>query len=236
MKVSFGIVLCMATSAQAFFGGGNKRAAAPAVSKAVTDEAVAIYQNKFQKKDKKTTRPFFSSWGMPKRDVDGTELTIGKGGSSAGKGIFDIDESVQRASFNEIARLYGESEALEMTKIMPTVLAFDSSNFADSLAAFSETFGEEDAKAMVMRNPGLLAINPLNAANADGQTMQFSYIVSATRPFGNILLPGILGLLCIPAIEGATGIPIRSTFFATLFGSSSGQVLNTLQDVGSIAL
>ncbi len=42
------------------------------------------------------------------------------------------------STFNTIASLYGEEEALKMVKIQPNILAFTKDNFAPSLAAFGE--------------------------------------------------------------------------------------------------
>ena len=69
---------------------------------------------------------------------------------------------------------------------------------------------------MVVRNPGLLAVTPTEAARSNDSAMQASYIIAATAPFGNILLPVLGTLLMVPAAEGITGIPIRATLLATL--------------------
>ena len=77
---------------------------------------------------------------------------------------------------------------------------------------------------MVTRNAGLLAIRPDEAAKATDQTMQASYLIGATRPFGDILLPGLAFLLLVPAIEGITGVPIRAEFLSAVTGSSPEEV------------
>ena len=220
----------LVTGTDAFFGGAAKSAARAQVSPEILEEACAIYNKRFESKRKPKSRPFFASWGMPKRDIDGTEIgAIGEGGSPMGKSLFDIDDARMRTSFTEIARLYGEDNALDMVKALPNVLAFDSSNFAPALDAFGEIFGEDEANAMVIRNPGLLAVSPKNAATSSDQTMQFSYIIAATRPIGKAGLPAILSLLSIPGIEKAFNVPIRAQFFATLSGSSTAEAAAGLQ-------
>ena len=89
-------------------------------------------------------------------------------------------------------------------------------DFAPCLKAYIEIFGEEEAKAMVTRNPGLLALTPKEAAGADDTTMRASYVIGATAPYGDVLLPGILALLLVPAFESVSGIPIRATLFSAI--------------------
>ena len=120
--------------------------------------------------------------------------------------IFSVQENKLRSTFNTIAELYGEENALKMVKIQPGVLAFNSDNFAGSLDAFGEKFGIDEAKEMVIRNPGLLSVKPANAADADDLTMQLSYVVDFTRPIGVAGPVGLLGLLSVPGIEGALGM------------------------------
>lgn len=120
--------------------------------------------------------------------------------------LFSVQDDKLKATFNAIAKLYGEDNALQMVKIQPGVLAFNKDNFAASLDAFGEKFGLEEAKDMVMRNPGLLSVKPANAATADDLTMQLSYVVDATRPIGVAGPIGIIALLSVPAIEGALGM------------------------------
>ena len=227
-------LFALVAGTDAFFGGGAKAAARVQVSPEILEEACAIYNKRFESKRKPKNRPFFASWGMPKRDIDGTEIgAIGEGGTAMGKSLFDIDDARMRTSFTEIARLYGEDNALDIVKALPNVLAFDSSNFSPALDAFGEIFGEDEANAMIIRNPGLLAVSPKNAASSNDQTMQFSYIISATRPIGKAGLPAILALVSIPGIEKALNIPIRAQFFGALSGSSTAEAaagLQTLQE------
>jgi hypothetical protein len=192
------------------------RSSLQATSKPV-DEAVAIYQKRYPDKGSKKDL-FFTSWGVPKRDIDGSQIKKSKS-TSGNKRIFDIDDKQQRASFQELARLYGAEVALQMTRDLPSILAFNSKNFKPSLQEFSKIFGQEEAKEMVARNPGLLAVSPANAAESDDQTMQFSYIVAKTRPLGDVLLFGTLGLLSIPALEALSGIPLRANILSTVLGN-----------------
>jgi hypothetical protein len=156
-------------------------------------------------------------FGMPITDLDGTILQKTKG--TAGKRLTDITPMQARATFNELAKLYGSNEAYDMVKALPIILSFNKKQFAPSLQAMSIALGDPDrAKAIVQLNPGLLAITPINAATVSEQTVVFSYLVGYTRPFGPILLPALLLALFSPAIEVTTGIPIQSSFLA-LFSS-----------------
>lgn len=69
-------------------------------------------------------------------------------------------------------------------KNSPSCLGYDGSVFQATFEAFSEVFGEEEAKGMVTRNPNLLAVRPTGfggAINAKSDTMQMSYVIAATR-------------------------------------------------------
>jgi hypothetical protein len=103
--------------------------------KAVVDDAVAIYQKKHPKKEGKVGSPIFS----------------------------DRDEKYLRAGFKELAKAYGEASALQMVKDLPICLAFNRKNFGPSLIEFAKTFGDEEARGMVQRNPGLLVVAPTGA-------------------------------------------------------------------------
>jgi hypothetical protein len=119
------------------------------------------------------------------------------------------------STFDVIASLYGDEEALMMVKIQPGVLAFNKDNFRPSLEAFSTKFGADEAREMVIRNPGLLSVKPANAEAADDLTMQLSYVVDSTRPIGALGPFVILGLLSVPAIESAMGVS-RGDLFASV--------------------
>ncbi|KAL7532658.1 hypothetical protein ACHAXR_005783 [Thalassiosira sp. AJA248-18] len=95
-------------------------------------------------------------------------------------------------AFNELARLYGDEEALAIVKIEPSALKFNSDNFEPCLDAWTEQFGLESAQAMVMRNPGLLAIPSWQAEQPSESCMALSYVVAATRPLPKILAAGLV--------------------------------------------
>lgn len=222
-------IISSLSNVNAFFGGiGKATIPKGKVSPAILEEALEIYTKRFPEKDARK-KFFFETWGVPERDLDGTLISSAKTNSSAqkSKSLFDIDVTRQKNAFSELARLYGEDDALTMTKILPNILAFDFKNFDGSLSAFSELFGEEEAKGMVIRNPSLLAVNPTVAASSDDQTMQLSYVVSATRgkPIGQVLI----ALLCIPGLEQVTQIPIRAQLFASITGSNTAEVADAIQ-------
>ena len=106
----------------------------------------------------------------------------GEARNAAGRPKIATSETEARAAFNELARLYGDQQALDMVSIQPLILCFPSNDFGPCLTAWSEKFGEEQAKAMVYRNPGLLGVPPILAAEADESTMAASYVIAATRP------------------------------------------------------
>lgn len=183
-------------------------------AKKPVDEAVIIYTQRYPSKGEYKT-PFFNSWGVPRTDIDGTPTSRSKYTNDSRR-LFDIDETRIRSTFQELAKVYGTDEALKMTKDLPAILAFDKRNFKPTLMEFGKIFGDQEAKEMVMRNPGLLAVKPEDAADADDQTMKFSYIVAKTRPAGPYLLYGTLGLLTIPVVEEISGVPFRANLLKSI--------------------
>ena len=187
-----------------FFGGQKK--AASASKSPLADEAVQTYLSKYPS-DQKTVSFFFESWGMPESYQ----------APKSSESIFSRKNEELASTFNTIASIYGDEAALKMVKIQPSVLAFEKSNFQPSLDAFGETFGYEESKEMVIRNPGLLGSSPASAAGADDLTMQLSYVVAFTRPIGALGPASIIGLLCVPALESALGVG-KGELFSALFG------------------
>mmetsp|Transcript_22352 Transcript_22352/g.27400 ORF Transcript_22352/g.27400 Transcript_22352/m.27400 type:complete len:214 (-) Transcript_22352:329-970(-) len=184
-----------------------------AVSPEIINEALAVYEKKFPPKTE-TTTPFYNSWGVPKTDIDGTPTS--RSNVKSDTPFFSADADKQRATFIELAKVYGADEALQMTKDVPTILSFNKDNFQPSLKEFVTVFGDEEAKGMVLRNPGLLYVRPADAAKSDDLTMQLSYVVAATRPIGPVLLYGTLGLLMLPIIEGIAGVSYRIEFLKSI--------------------
>lgn len=121
---------------------------------------------------------------------------------------FGSDISSAQTAFKELVRLYGEEQALEMTKNLPNCLRFKVNNFAPTLEGFIKVFGEEEAKAMINRNPGLLSQRAEFVERADDTTMKMSYVVAYTRPYGPVLQAGLALLLSLPALEKITGLPL----------------------------
>jgi hypothetical protein len=125
----------------------------------------------------------------------------------------DRDEKYLKAGFKDLAKAYGEASALQMVKDLPICLAFN----RKSLTEFAKTFGDEEARGMVQRNPGLLVVAPTGAGGADSVedlAMKFSYVVAATRPVGPFLLYGTLSLLFEPTFEFISGIPLKENLAA----------------------
>ncbi|KAJ1636290.1 hypothetical protein T492DRAFT_835377 [Pavlovales sp. CCMP2436] len=101
------------------------------------------------------------------------------------------EPAVLQKSFKELARIYGEETAAGMVEAVPGALTFNPMNFAPTLEVFSEQFGSDAARGMIIRNPGLLVIPPSGPSGADKAppiVLPVSYIVAATRPVGGLLL------------------------------------------------
>jgi hypothetical protein len=153
---------------------------------------------------------------MPARDLDGTAYKVSRDGKR-GKRLSDISEQQARTTFNELSKLYGDENALQMVKDFPLCLSLNKDLFSASLKEYKQIFGEEEAQAMICRNPGLLAVRPEEAARSTEQTMRASYLIAATRPIGPVALPTLTALLLVPTFEAITGIPIRATLFSSIF-------------------
>lgn len=201
----------------------------------LAQKAVEVYGDKYpfnQAPKKKSFLDQYTSLGVPAVDVDGTKYrTAGKG---TGIRLTDISEERAADTFNELAKSYGDDRALQMVKTFPICLAFDKKQFAGTYKEWSGIFGEEETKDMVLRNPGLLAVRASEAAKASDQTMVFSYIVAATRPIGVFGPITLMLLVCVPFIEAATGIPIRTPFLAALTGSTPQEVAQTLSSISNL--
>ena len=192
----------------AFFGSSAGKKKSPMKkSSPLAGEAVMIYASKFSKDKNARGKFFWESWGMP-GSYQKPEDTSGS--------IFARTEPDLISAFDEIASLYGDEEALKMVKIQPGVLAFNKENFGPSLAAFGAKFGADEAREMVIRNPGLLSVKPINAEAADDLTMKLSYVVDFTRPIGALGPIATIGLLSGPVIEGLTGVT-RGELLSSLF-------------------
>ena len=184
---------------------GTSSATKKSKSSPFADEAIELYNNKFNV-GKARQNFFWESWGMPESYQP----------ADSDAKIFAREQSELLSTFNTIASLYGEENALQMCTIQPSILAFNKDNFGPCLTAFGEKFGDEEAKAMVIRNPGLLSCSPASAKITEDSTMQLSYVVEFTRPIG-IFGPIILvSLLCVPAIESALGLQ-RGGLITSLF-------------------
>ena len=156
------LILCLAwTTGYAF-------SSSPSTKSRVADEAIQVFAKKYPfGREAVDTSSRYYTWGMPTVDIDGTPMRTRKY-KNAGKRLTDITEKQARASFAELAKLYGQDEALEIVKSLPTCLAFNRNNFVRNLKAYSEIFGEEKAKGMVIRNPGLLAVSPVRMSPNGG--------------------------------------------------------------------
>jgi hypothetical protein len=214
MKLSvLSIVAVFATGASGFMPKTTGK------QSVLASEAIQVFKQTYPDRPPVTV-PAWRQFGMPNRDIDGTTYNVVKPGQAL-KRLSDISEKEALASFAELAKLYGEEETLGMVKAMPIILAFSKKEFAGCRKAWSEIFGDEACKAMVIRNPGLLACRAIDAPNTNEQTMAFSYIVALTRPAGPFLLSTTLALLLTPALEALTGLSIRTSVLSTLTGADS---------------
>jgi len=108
-------VLLCSSNAFAFFQnmGGAKVATAKSPQ---ADEAIQIFNAKFPFGRDPLKPNNFVSFGMP-ANFEATR-------KNSGIRLTDISEQQARATFNELAKLYGSDAALEMTKAKPVILAF----------------------------------------------------------------------------------------------------------------
>lgn len=207
------LLLCMlGLQVQAF--GPFATTTTKATTPVQVDAAVALYQKKYPPNRAPRRRAFNAGVGMPVRDIDGTKFNVAKD-STMGKVFSDRSETDLKATYTALAKYFGNEDALQMVKDFTLVLAMNRNNLVPIMAAYGETFGADKAKEMVKRNPGLLFCSPSDAADADDLTMQFSYVVAATRPVGPILLYGLLALLFEPTFELVSGIPLKSMIFSS---------------------
>jgi hypothetical protein len=185
---------------------------------ATTDDAISIYQRKFPKKENRKRAAFIPvSLGVPQIDIDGTRLRAADNtemfqSTTIGTTFSERDDDALRATYHELVNVYGESAAYQMVKDLPICLAFDRKHFAPTLVEFGKKFGIDESRAMIQRNPGLLAVKPTGSGGADtasDQTMIFSYLVAITRPLGPVLLPATIFLTIEPFVEQATGIHLH---------------------------
>jgi hypothetical protein len=113
-----------------------------------------------------------------------------------GRPKFACSKSQATQTFQELSKLYGgDDNALKIIQTQPLVLTFDSNNFKPCLEAWERQFGLEKARAMVLRNPGLLAVSPVLAREPAEATMALSYVIAATRPLPKII--AVAGILAI---------------------------------------
>jgi len=113
-----------------------------------------------------------------------------------------VTEEQAATTFNILARLYGDQEALDIVKIEPRALVFNSDNYAPCLEAWTEQFGLEASQAMVGRNPGLLAVRPALAQKPAEDSMAFSYIFAVARQWPIIFGVGLLLTIAKSGIQG----------------------------------
>mmetsp|Transcript_59391 Transcript_59391/g.66465 ORF Transcript_59391/g.66465 Transcript_59391/m.66465 type:complete len:224 (-) Transcript_59391:56-727(-) len=187
----------------------------------ITQEAVDIWGAKFSYDPAPPREKNFlndiARLGVPKNDpFDGTPIYTKKSPDEVGFRFTDLTETEIINNFSALAAVYGEERSIEMVKIFPLSLSFDSKIFSETFSVWSEIYGEEKAMDMVSRNPNLLAVGPKDAPNSTDQTMAFSYIVAVTRPIGLFGPIGIIALISVPGIEAATGIPIKEPFLQLL--------------------
>lgn len=116
-----------------------------------------------------------------------------KTGTESGEKLYaSVTQKQATTCFNELARLYGDEEALAIVKIQPRTLTFSSEFFEPCLEAWTEQFGLEASQAMVRRNPGLLGVNPILAREPAEASMALSYVVAITRPLPKLIAAGLL--------------------------------------------
>lgn len=203
-----------------FFGNNGNKSSGSSRSSPLADEAVGIYTDKLLNRGGRS-KFFFEEWGVPagarSTPYAGAPQPNAKAETDT---IFARDAKDLTDTFNALASIYGDEEALAMVKIQPNVLSFTRTNFAPALEAFGEKFGYDESKEMIQRNPGLLATTPVAAEASDDLTMKMSYVIDVTRPLGKAGPITIALLLMIPVIEGVTGVT-RGDLLASLLGGGA---------------
>ena len=128
--------------------------------------------------------------------------------TAAKRFLQEITKKQASTAFEELARVYGDTCALEMVKIQPIALTVNSDYFEPTLEVWAEQFGEDAAKAMVARNPALLLLNPKKAEVDAWGAMGWSFVIWATRPIlSKLLMAGFLFYQDNAVITSEEGIP-----------------------------
>lgn len=218
MRIVLALVL-LAAVADAFFTTQKKAGVAGLGASPLAKEAAEIFNKKYPfDRDTVQSNPL-GTIGVPSQDIDGTKLKKSSDRIGGRRSLADLSEDEAISNFDAISSIYGEDRVIEMVKVFPLCLAFDTTALDETFSLWAEKFGEEETKDMVLRNPGLLSVQPSLAKKTDDSTMAFSYIIAATRPIGAFGPALIILLLLTPLIEAVTGIPIRETREALFSGS-----------------
>ena len=114
-------LLLLLSTQQQVEGFGNlfsskKAASSSPKSSAAAEKAVSIYDKNFpfDQVGQPATSKFtdaYVKWGVPQRDIDGTPVFSSK---TPKKRSTDITKSEAVATFNELAKIYGEDRAVKM--------------------------------------------------------------------------------------------------------------------------
>jgi hypothetical protein len=214
------LLSCLIVGTNGFFQNAAKKASAK--TSPLAKEAVEIFGAKYPYDRAPLKSNVFNDiakFGVPTTDIDGSAVLTKSAKKTASRRITDLSESDVVKNFSALASVYGEERSIDMVKIFPICLTFDTNQFSKTFAVWSEIYGAEKTKGMVSRNPGLLAVEPKDAPQSTEQTMVFSYIIAFTRPIGIFGPIGILALLSVPGIEASTGIAITEPFKQALFSN-----------------
>ena len=121
--------------------------------------------------------------------------------------FYAISDSDAKRTYSAISAAYGETTTMSMFANSPAIMRADVSEIAPAAAIYKETYGEESARALLVRNPNLLFCTAEKASKAGGDAMALSYVIAATRgPQGLALQLLLLGLLLSPVVERVTGV------------------------------
>lgn len=131
-----------------------------------------------------------------------------------------IDEKLLITNLQLLAKEVGDDNAMIMVGKFPKILEFNGKNFKETFANYCTNFGDDVALATILRNPGLMSVSPTGYGGADGagpETVVLSYVVDATREFGQIYLSLLAFLLATPLIEQVTGVHFRESILPSMF-------------------
>lgn len=123
-------------------------------------------------------------------------------------GVYDVDDSELAIRFVDISKIFNDDEesVVKIIRNYPDLLSFSNTDrIKDNFEVYSSKWGSDKALGVVTRNPSLLCVQTTgygSASVAGDETVYASYLISATRPLGKVLLALLFIALTKPLIWG----------------------------------